>query len=215
MFLTFVTRACQRPKMLTENIASVKAQTCHDWEQIFIPDRERKSIQVADRALHENRHRVDGDYVYILDDDGMLLEPKFVESVKVAVQRTGADIVMVKSRRPPGPPSMQDVVPVPGAWGGNLYHGACNCLCYVMRAGLWKEHIVNFGVKPWGGDWWFLSAVLATNPTLYWLDMIVADARQLGRGILFEPVQAGWFEQVMQEQGVTNRGGDDWRLQSA
>ncbi|MHA2069645.1 MAG: glycosyltransferase family 2 protein, partial [Candidatus Thorarchaeota archaeon] len=74
MFLTIVTRCCQRPKMLSENIQSVIDQTCHDVEQVFIVDHTRQGIHVADRALALNKDRVEGEYVYILDDDCQLID---------------------------------------------------------------------------------------------------------------------------------------------
>lgn len=211
-FMTFVTRCCRRPVMLTENIQSVKAQTCRDLEQIFIVDRERKSIQVADRALDKFKNRVDGQYVYILDDDGFLTDPDFVTSVHEVVEVNAPDVIMVKSKRPPGKPSYQSIVPTKAVWGGKPRHGSTNPFCYVIRAELWKRHIYMFGVKPWGGDWWFLEDVLKTKPSVYWLDRIVADCRQLGRGKIFEQVKPGWFERVAKAQGLTNLGQDDWRL---
>lgn len=214
-FLSIITRTCQRPKMLSENIASVKAQTCHDVEQLFLVDHTRKGIQAADRALHEHGGQVRGRYVYILDDDGILIHDAFVEMVKGVVEDNSPSpsVVMVKSRRPPGPPSMQPIVPTPQAWNSrNLYHGACNCLCYVMEATLWRTHIKQFGVKPWGGDWWTLASVLATNPTMYWLDEIVADCRQLGRGKLFETDKADWFAPVAREHNLERITNDIWRM---
>ena len=210
MFLTIVTRCCQRPQKLSEGIASIKAQTCHDLEQIYIPDRARRGIHVADRALAKSAGRVDGEFVYILDDDCMLIDREFVEKVRDTVGEYDPDIVMVKSRRPPGPPNGRSLVPV--VWEKPLYHGACNCLCYVMRAELWKRHIEAYGWHKWGGDWWFLEQALAEKPRMYWLDRIVADARQLGRGKIFEGVREGWFERVMEECGGEDLGNDDWRL---
>lgn len=197
--------------MLAENIASVKAQTCHSIEQVFIPDRNRRSIQVADRALGKNVHRVDGEYVYILDDDCMLVDDGFVEAVRGVVREERPGIVMVKARRPPGPPSRQALVPT--IWKAKLRHGSTNCLCYVIEANIWKRHIAAFGKKPWGGDWWFLDEVLQEEePKMYWLDMIVADARQLGRGRIFEHCAPGWFERVVKREGLEKLGRDDWRL---
>lgn len=211
-FLTIVTRACRRPKMLSENIASVKMQSCHDLEQIFIVDRARAGIQAADRSLSLNKDRVQGEYVYILDDDCMLIHVDFVQMVRDVVDEHAPDVVMVKSRRPPGPPSRRPLVPLEGVWGRRLRHGSCNCLCYVVRAELWKEYIEWFGVKRWGGDWWFLERVLKTQPSMYWLDEIVADARQLGRGRKFEGAETGWFDELAADCGLEHLGNDDWRL---
>jgi len=196
--------------MLGENIQSVKDQTCHDLEQVFIVDRQRKGIKSANKSLALNKDRVDGDYVYILDDDCMLTNPEFVGAIKDVVSEESWDIIMVKSTRPPGPPSRQPLVPT--VWEGRLRHGSCNCLCYVIRAELWKEYIEWFGSKPRGGDWWFLSQVLGTAPSIYWLDEVMADARQLGRGKLFEDAPKGWFERVAEEHSLENLGEEDWRL---
>lgn len=212
MFLTIVTRCCQRPKMLGENIQSVINQSCHDVEQIFIVDHSRQGIQKADRALALNKGRVDGEWVYIMDDDCQLLDNHFIETAKDIGQESQLDIIMVKSRRPPGPPSRQSIVPTPNVWGGVLRHGSCNCLCYVMRNHLWKKHIHHFGRKPWGGDWWFLSAVLDTSPRMYWIDRIVADARQLGRGKKFETESKDWFLPIAEQYNLEEVEKGDWRL---
>ena len=214
MFLTIVTRACQRPQMLSENIASVKSQTCHDLEHIFIVDHTRLGIHVADRALALNMDRVEGEWVYILDDDCILINDNFVELVKDVVATENHDIIMVKSRRPPGPPSRQSIVPTPQVWGGKMRHGSTNCLCYVMRASLWKVVVEVFGAKPWGGDWHMLEAALHREPTIYWLDEIVADARQLGRGKKFETSSRTWWSKVTDiHPDIENLGNEDWRLQ--
>lgn len=206
MFLTVVTRCCRRPQSLSENIASIEMQTDHDVEQIFIVDRQRKGMKEANQSLALNADRVDGDYVYILDDDCIVIDPYFVEKVK---EVAGDDVIMVKSMRPPGPPSRQSLVPT--VWEGTLRHGTCNCLCYVVRSGLWKEYIERYGTKC-GGDWAFLRRVLGAKPAMYWLDEIVADARQLGRGKLFETAEDGWFERVAEEHNLENLGEGDWRL---
>lgn len=200
--------------MLSTNIESVLSQSCQDIEQIFLVDHTRQGIQVADRALHEHQDQVQGRYVYVLDDDCILTNDLFVESVRDVVdQDDDIDVVMVKSRRPPGPPSMQPIVPTSKAWDSQtLYHGACNCLCYVIRRELWIAHIKQFGVKPWGGDFWFLESMLKTNPTMYWLDEIVADCRQLGRGRIFETNKTDWFAPVAKEYGLEEITSDVWRL---
>jgi hypothetical protein len=81
-----------------------------------------------------------------------------------------------------------------------------------MQADLWKDHIERFGDKRWGGDWWFLKAVLETEPSIYWYDQIVADARQLGRGRKFETDRTDWFLPVMEQYEAENLGDGDWRL---
>lgn len=214
MFLSIITRCCQRPRFLVDNIRSVKSQTCKDIEQVFVVDREKKGIQAADRALSENKHRMVGEYSFILDDDCWLIDKTFVEKLNAFIdKRVNPDIVMFKSRRPPGPPSGQRIFPTVEVWESRQpKHGTTNCLCYAVRTPIWKESIEYFGVKPWGGDWWFLSRLIDLGYNLSWLDVMGAESRQLGRGKLFEKAGKNWFEEIAIEEELTNLGNDDWRF---
>lgn len=216
-FLTIVTRACQRPKMLSENIQSVLDQSCHDLEHLFLVDHTRRGIQAADRALNDQKGHVSGRYVYVLDDDCILLDPDFVQLVKEAVEDVPHGIprlIMVKSRRPPGPPSNETIFPTKSVWAGRPVHGTTNALCYVTEASLWKRHIRQFGTHAWGGDWWTLQAILRTDPVVIWLDRIVAESRQLGRGqpTSFETSKGDWFGPVARKFNLEQVKGDVWRL---
>jgi hypothetical protein len=200
--------------MLSENVQSVRSQACQDVEQIFIVDRNKRGIQWADRALNENRKRMNGVWSFILDDDCWLIDDRFVEQLKKFTdQNPKANLVMFRSKRPAGPPSNQTIFPTVEVWGKMPKHQTTNCLCYAIRTSIWKRHIYQFGVKPWGGDWFFLEAVLNAGHRPFWMEGgPYAESRQLGRGRLFERTKSGWFERVAKEQGLENLGNDDWRL---
>ena len=202
-FLSFVTRACNRPIMLEQNILSVQAQTCGDWEHIIIYDDQQRGMSWADKALDKYKRSVTGAYRYILDDDCLLLDFSFVAALRAIVESHGTapDLIMVRSKRPPGPPSNETIFPSVRVWGGKVAHGTTNCLCYVMCSHLWDRFIFEFGTKPWGGDWHFLKAALPHVNKTVWYPAIVAEAQQLGRGRLFEPTHAGWFEDLAIEYG--------------
>jgi glycosyltransferase involved in cell wall biosynthesis len=206
-----------RPKMLSENIDSVLSQTCQDIEQLFLVDHKRSGIQAADKSLYKYREHVLGDFVYILDDDCWLINPSFVGGIKAAAEmgtvRYG--LFMVESRRPPGPPSNETIFPTRRVWNSQQpVHGTTNCLCYVANSTLWKSHIHNFGTKPWGGDWWFLEAMLHASPETLWIPGIVSESRQLGRGRpdSFETSKDDWFQPVAEEYNLEHVKGDVWRL---
>lgn len=214
MFLSIATRACQRPQMLKENIQSVKAQTCQNLEQIFIVDRKKNGIQAADRALAENKDRMDGDYSFILDDDCWLIDDGFVERTRQFIEQNNyPTLIMFRSKRPAGPPSNQTIFPTKEVWGKMPLHQTTNCLCYMVKTPIWKMRIEYFGVKPWGGDWYFLEAILRDGHKPHWLDSEpLAESRQFGRGKLFESVTKEWFERAAKKEGLVNLGNDDWRL---
>lgn len=213
VFLSIVTRTCQRPRMLAECIQSVRAQTDSDIEQVFIVDRARKGIQHADKSLAINKDRMSGEWSMILDDDCWLINNWFVEHLKgFAEQNTEANVIMFKSKRPKGPPSNETVFPAKHIWGKTPVHGTTNCLCYVIKTPIWKKRIEYFGIKNWGGDWWLLDRIIQDGHKLFWLNELMAESRQLGRGKIFEDVKPGWFERVARQEGLVNLGKDDWRL---
>jgi len=193
---------------------SVQAQTCGDWEHVIIYDAKRAGIQRADRALGTHKGAVRGRYVYILDDDCRMLDEGFVAGIKAVAESGGTqpDLVMVKTRRPAGPPSNETIFPAAGVWGYTPKHGTTNCLCYVARSALWQKHIDEFGRKPWGGDWWFLAAMLPDVVLTVWLPLLVSESRQLGRGKLFETDQQGWLEPLAERYGFAyEKRADVWR----
>lgn len=209
MFLTIVTRCCKRPKMLTSNIESVLFQTDQDVEQVFIVDHKQAGILRANISLAQNKHRVDGDYVYILDDDTRLFDKGFVARLKRAAKES-PDIIMVKSSRPQFAPH---VLPKPFVWNcpERLALTSTNCLCYIVRRQPWLDHIEAFG-EPAAGDWHFLKAVRDSGASFAWIDLVVAETQQLGRGRLFEKCGKNWFQQVAREFELTEVAPDDWRL---
>ena len=81
-FLTIVTRCYKRPKALQKNIRSLKAQTDPDYEQVFIIDKEGYGLAAADQALNKYRDINCGDYIMVLDDDDIVIDPQFIEKLK-------------------------------------------------------------------------------------------------------------------------------------
>lgn len=213
--MTIVTRCCRRPKMLAANIRSVLAQTDGDIEQVFIVDAQRRGKAWANQQVPRAAHRVDGAYVYILDDDCKLISADFVAKLRKAVRRhKNPGVVMVKSRRPQFAPKL---LPRADAWGkvGKLRLGATNCLCYVVRADLWKEEIRHWATRA-AADWSFLKALLKHRSEFAWLDLVVAETQQVawlaGREKSFEKCGGDWWKRTAKQFGVVHLGGGDWRL---
>jgi hypothetical protein len=195
--------------MLTLNVQSVLAQTDHDIEQIFIVDNDQIGVPAANKSLALNKHRVEGDYVYILDDDTRLLDRGFVARLKL-VAESKPDVIMVKSSRPQFAPH---VLPKADIWRNpeQLRVASTNCLCYVIRQQMWLDHIGAFSI-PAAGDWHFLYRLKRRGAAFAWLDLVVAETQQLGRGRLFEKCGRDWFQQVARKFGFEEVEPGDWRL---
>jgi hypothetical protein len=208
-YLSIVTRCCKRPTMLSECIGSVIALRDHDVEQVFIVDRDQVGVARANRLFAENTHRIDGEYVYILDDDTMITDSRFVGYIKKAAKKN-PDVIMFRSWRPQLNPH---ILPREAEWRHpeRLKVGSTNCLTYVVRAGLWKENVHAFGVAA-GGDWEFLKTLRDQKCSFAWVNQIAGMTQQLGRGTKFEDCKPSWFKLIARMYKLEHGEADDWRL---
>lgn len=215
-FLTIVTRCCDRPRFLRRNINSIKIQTNQSIEQVFIVDKERLGRYHANQSFRYNTHRIDGEYVFIIDDDCRLKDKLFVQKVYDGVQAcdNAPDIVMVQTSRPQIKPKR---LPKDDVWGNfhNIRIHSTNCLCYVVRRDIWVKYAYGFG-KPAAGDWHFLKEIWRNSSAdkFIWVPGIFSETMQLGRGKKFELKQniVGWWEDIVAEFGIVDLGEGDWRL---
>jgi hypothetical protein len=218
-FLSIVTRTCRRPELLTQNIQSVMRQTCQDIEQVFLVDKTGShpegNILWANMHLIKCRERAIGRYVFILDDDGVLIDPTFVERLKEHADKMGyPDVILTRSR-----PAAHTKLPPdhiwnidwetwerPATWKGHAYN-------WVVSNEWWQVAIQSWSV-PHGGDWHFGTSLIKYGAEIVRMHGIYsARSIQRGYGRKFEKCTRGWFERVMREVGATRLDQDDWRLQ--
>lgn len=212
MFLTIITRCCLRPKMLAKNLSSVLAQTDCDLEVIFIPDFHRRGVRWANAQFMANIHRIDGEYVYLLDDDCFLRDKRFVANLKKLVGKTRPAVIMVRAYRPQMAPN---VLPKDRVWGKrqNLKVATANGGCFVIRSDLWKATASNYN-KPGSGDWSYLGPLVNRKGVDFvWGNFFGCESMQLGRGVKFENCGKDWFSGIVKRFGIIQVAEGDWRLQ--
>lgn len=221
-FITFFTRACKRPKMIGALIESVLKQTDQDLEQIFLPDRQggvhpEGGVLWANNQIPKHKHRVDGRYVYFLDDDKLLLREDFVEKVKQTIlENDNPHVVLVRSICATKVIGTCHLLPL--VWDHNWEAGerpvkwAGHALNYIVRADYWKQKVDAYTGKRRGGDAHFGNALINDKAKIVRLDIVAALTMQRGKGIKFEPCGKHWWELVSEKYKIKHLGGDDWRL---
>lgn len=197
-FLTLICRACHRPKMLTKALLSAIAQTDKDLEIIFIVDNQKRGVKWANQQYQKNLDRIQGQYVYTLDDDTFLPDDRLVETIKATAEAKGyPDVIMVKGRRPQLAPN---ILPKSTVWGyrDRLKVTSTNGACYIAKAKCWHLHSEKYGVNA-AGDWQFLKRLKNDESlTFYWLDFIAKETQQLGRGKKFEDTKKDWWKGIVE-----------------
>ena len=196
--------------MLGLCVASCRAQTDPDWEQVFIVDRVgHGQVFWPNKRLNEFKHYAKGEFVFLLDDDCMLNNPTFVAEMKKAVEQSpDVDIVMVRSMRPQKTPHL---MPHQNCWGhrGSL-HMAVNGLTYVMKRELYQSCVKDF--KGGSGADRIMQSMLRTNPEMVWVDQVFSETQQLGRGTKFEVGKGNWWEEFAAKHNITRLENDIWHL---
>jgi glycosyltransferase involved in cell wall biosynthesis len=171
-FLSIMTRCFKRPKQLERCIASVQNQTDQDYEQLFIKDDQGRGLFWANSQIFGNRHRVNGKWVYILDDDDYLTDSYFIEDLKKIDASNNIDIVICKGY-------IGDKL-YPTYWSGPPYRGGLGSPNFIVKANLFKNYSENW-CKAKAGDYFFIRRVYNYGTT-YWWNKIVFKA-PIGDGL--------------------------------
>ena len=220
-FLSIVTRCCQRPVKLARNIKSVAAQKCHDLEQVFLVDRERRGLLYANQQFERHVDAPRGQYIYHLDDDGFLPNSQFVTAVKaLAVKANYPDVILV---RVAGGRTGHKLLPPPEVWGLNWERGerpafwiGCG-YCFAVKSEVWQANVWRYHHdqgKTWktGGDWKFMTGLIQLGVGVVRLD----SNRRGGDGqrgrCAVEKCKPGWFERVVETYNMERVGEDVWRI---
>lgn len=219
-FLTVFTRCCRRPKQLERNIESVVCQTSKDFEQLLVVDRTGRHdidpILWANQQFERYADCVRGEYVYMLDDDGFLLDRTFIEEAKFVLDFVKSDVLLVKMstynldkrwRIHPEPPMWNldwEGGERPEKWIGAGY-------CVVVRADIWRRHIHHYQHAP-GGDWHFITALMNNGYSVQRANVMAGGSKGRGCGVLFEKCDDNWFDPFIERYELEHVRDDAWRL---
>lgn len=223
-FFTIITRTHKRPGGLRRATNSVLAQTCKDWEQLFIYDpigiHPEGNVLWANAQFAEHADKTRGKYILALDDDGEYQRRKFLQIVKrKAVAEFLPDCLLVRSISPRKKadgggyhrlPS-DDVWDIewemgerPDFWYGHGYNWCCH-------EDIFKRY-VNAYIKPRGGDWHFMTALIRSGIDFVRCDVVGGHSISRGKGVRFENATSDWFDVFKGEYKLQHVKDKVWRL---
>ena len=151
--------------------ASVARQTCQDYEHILIHDTTEEGCGRLRAnqlfAIYKDTMKIDSRYLMVLDDDDMLIQDKFVETLKALTEKQPYDLVIFKGY-------VGRILPLPELWKKPIKVAGIASFCMAVEKNLWYKHIDKFGTKARCGDFEFMQAVYEDAKSIYWLDMEIA-----------------------------------------
>jgi len=178
--LEIVTRhMLSRPQSLQRNQASIDALQGADWVQTILVDEVGRGVPWANRQLAVYAPQVEGDYVWILDDDDMCIYPKLVTDVNRIVKQHAPDLIMLRADCG----SRHGILPSDAQWGQPPRLYRISMSSFIVRRAVWQAHADAFPADL-AGDYVFISAVYAATPPdkIYWHDVVVMRISRQSHG---------------------------------
>lgn len=189
-FLEVLTRCANRPVMLAANYGSLCQQTVDDWDQTYLVDplppprnaddaQYKQGILASHERLADYAVELEGEYVWVLDDDDMVTRETLVDELKQIARKASPDVIML--RMDCGPRGVQ---PDDGQWGRlPLVEGHVACSSYVVQRSLWQEHADAWRSGRYAADYDFISSVLSEpDVTVVWHDVIASRVQRVSLG---------------------------------
>jgi len=173
-FLSIITRCYLRPKQLERCIQSVREQTDQDYEHLFINDEYGSGIFWANTQVFEHRERVNGDWVYVLDDDDYLIDNSFISGLKKIVNNNDVGLIVCKGYI--GEP----LYPPDDYWKKPPIRGTIGSPNFIVKKDLYLQ-FADAWVQKKAGDYFFVRKIYANTKT-YWWNKTVFKA-PIGSGI--------------------------------
>lgn len=188
MFLEVLTRHyAKRPTSLERNQASLDAQTDDDWQQTLLIDDVGRGVAWANRQLGIYAPQVEGDYVWVLDDDDVCTRPTLVSELKAIVAAHQPDVIMLR-----GDCGNYGVLPPDTLWG-KPPEFTCVCMSgFVVRRSVFQA-FADAWPNTQGGDYAFISKVYAaTEPgRIFWHDVTAMRIQYKGGGRAESKIPSG------------------------
>lgn len=174
-FLSIYTPTYERPVLLARCVESVEEQTIRDEIQhLIVQDEVGVGIPGMFAEIPAHLDELEGDYIYILQDDDVLVQTHVVEGLKRFIRAGGdPEVVIVKVRK------RSQILPT--FWGERPRKAHIDLGNYVVRRDVFVQHVADFG-RRYEGDYDFIDALWKAGHRFAWCDLLFAHAMTVGQG---------------------------------
>lgn len=186
--LTIITRRVKdkRTELFTEHLKYIEKQSLKNFQQIFIVDKVGQGMLAANTSLQLATEHIKSNYVYLLDDDDLLVDKDFVIRIRSIIELKKPDIIFVKAFIETSHPDK--IFPHTNCWrkwpkDDKKLRGHIGGGCFIVTKELYEKYIHHFALSSFG-DWNFITNIMKDDSlNVYWLDKIVVESKP-NRGII-------------------------------
>ncbi len=179
-FLSIVTSRLQgkRQQLYQQHVESIQRLE-PDYEQIFIIDPEGYGMLCANSSFVHAKELISGEWVYLLDDDDFITDPRFILVLKENSSNT--DIIFFKNKILNG--DGDQIFPKPESWESRTPKlSQIGGSCFAFRKWIYLQYIHHFAYASCG-DWYFITEVLKNESVkTKWLDRLMFETGRVSFG---------------------------------
>lgn len=128
----------------------------------------------ANQQIHKSRNRVNGKWIYVLDDDDYITDLSFIEELKKLDEKIDASIVIVKGY------IEEKLYPSINWWKRTPIRGTIGSPNFIVKKETFKKYSNKWNTKK-AGDYFFINAAYEFEK-VYWWNRIVFHA-SIGNGM--------------------------------
>jgi len=177
-FLSVLTRHfIKRPNYLVDCKKSLSQQTDVDFEHIIFIDNVGRGMAYANKmfTILKDSIQINADYIFILDDDDIILYKDFIKDVKKILEEDDYDIIFFKGH-------IGNRILPKLKWNIKPQFDDIGSFNFIMKKELYDKYIHLWGETDRGGDYRFLNAAFNNSSKHKWWDKIVCKTQTVNRG---------------------------------
>lgn len=176
-FLEILTRCFRRENLLAANTASLDALTDDDWVQTLLIDDVGRGIAWTHKMFADYAPRLEGEYIWILDDDDLCTYDALVRDVKQIAVAHNPDVIMLRMDHGP-----RGILPPDELWRVRPRCGKIGVSAFMVRRSTWQANANAWRGGRYTSDYDFINAVWKSGASFYWHDVIASRVQQIGLG---------------------------------
>jgi len=179
-FLSIITRKYKRPVGLSNNQESIKSLIGKDYEQIFINDPIGVGMLVANQGFQLATSFINGEYVFLLDDDDYITNPSMIDDLKQIHFEYNPDVIFFRMTIKNG--MNNNYYPTSHCWDAKIPMIAhIGGSCFVVKKHLYTKFIHNFA-HPRCGDFYFIDSIIKSGASTFWHNVKMCETGKVSRG---------------------------------